>query len=421
MCFMVFTLPWEEVILQDLPISVPKLAGVAAMGFGLLPIFFRVKIRKLPAFFLCTFLFFLWAFASYFWCLNQSYCIEKVITLVQLILFAWIIWEYTPSENEQELLMTAYIAGAMIAAIGIINNSLAGTSMAGSGGARSGLQGSDENDLSLIIALGVPLAWSMVLKNKDNIKMWPYLIFILTVSLAILLTGSRGGLLVLLASLTYVAATTNKMPKNFQIVLICMVIFVGPPAVVKVVPPATLKRLGTVVKELKGGSMSNRRKIWDAGLRYFNNSPFLGAGFNCYKEVVYQYLGYKIVAHNTFLSVMVELGIPGLILFLIMLGSNFVSIMKQKFVKRMMWLAIYMAWGLGVSSLTWETIKATWFVFGFCCASCNSDERLAFIKFRISGDFKKKDKNLPGDGKTGVITEPQEIEPKLIEDKTTEK
>jgi O-antigen ligase len=74
------------------------------------------------------------------------------------------------------------------------------------------------------------------------------------------------------------------------------------------------------------------------------------------------------VAHNTFLSVLVELGIVGALLLGGLLVSAFRSALRMPSLERCLWVALLLTWSVGVSSLTWEYRKPTWFLFGILAA-----------------------------------------------------
>ena len=75
-----------------------------------------------------------------------------------------------------------------------------------------------------------------------------------------------------------------------------------------------------------------------------------------------------IVAHNTFFSVMVETGMVGFALFSLFLLSLVLAVRRMQGLKRVVWAMTLLVWGVGVSTLSWETRKPTWLIFALILA-----------------------------------------------------
>jgi len=73
-------------------------------------------------------------------------------------------------------------------------------------------------------------------------------------------------------------------------------------------------------------------------------------------------------AHNTFLSVLVELGVAGALLLLALLASLYYSALRMPYVEKCFWIVLLTTWVVGVSALTWEYYKPTWLLFGLLAA-----------------------------------------------------
>jgi O-antigen ligase len=142
-------------------------------------------------------------------------------------------------------------------------------------------------------------------------------------------------------------------------------------------PATSWERLSTMPNELERGTLTGRTLIWSAGWELFREHPLLGVGANAFRLTVSRVLGEPIrlddpspapPAHNTFLSVLVEQGIVGLALFLALIVSLAVSLWGAPVLSRQLWLVCLAVWAIGVSDLTWEMRKPTWFFFGLLVA-----------------------------------------------------
>jgi O-antigen ligase len=90
----------------------------------------------------------------------------------------------------------------------------------------------------------------------------------------------------------------------------------------------------------------------------------VGAG--AYPEAVRPWLGrpslagHEYVAHNTFLSILVECGAIGLGLFAALAGATALFVRMMPRTERALWTAMLAAWAIGVSTLSWEQRKPGW-------------------------------------------------------------
>ena len=80
------------------------------------------------------------------------------------------------------------------------------------------------------------------------------------------------------------------------------------------------------------GSAAQRLAILENGWRIFMDHPLLGVGIGCYNQANARYapgLGRRD-AHNTYISLGAEMGIPGLLLWLGLVGSVLVQVRRRR-------------------------------------------------------------------------------------------
>jgi len=134
-------------------------------------------------------------------------------------------------------------------------------------------------------------------------------------------------------------------------------------------PLATRRRLATLPREATEGTLHDRTRIWKAGIQLFERYPALGVGLGAYPKAAYPALHIHYNAHNTFLSVLVETGIAGCVLWGLLLATLawFAGLLAAR--ERALWFTALAVWGVGVMTVTWEQRKPTWLIFALIMTS----------------------------------------------------
>jgi O-antigen ligase len=148
-------------------------------------------------------------------------------------------------------------------------------------------------------------------------------------------------------------------------------------------PEKSWSRLSTIGSEISQGTLNERTMIWQIGWPVFGRAPFQGVGAGAYAPIVEHTLGLasdvagaevgspaaaRLVAHNTFFSILVEQGVVGFVLFFLLLLTLIVSAWRLPRIERIFWLCILLTWAVGSLDLSWEQRKPTWFIFGLLIA-----------------------------------------------------
>ena len=216
------------------------------------------------------------------------------------------------------------------------------------------------------MALSVPIAYCLFVQTVRRVR-WLYVGHLTLAGTAILLSASRGAMLAVAVALSIVPATAARLHRR-QIVAVSLTAMLMLAAAGLVVPASSGERLSTIPSELMGGELSGRSSIWAAGLELFREHPFLGVGAGAFVHGVRSGVAVPNVAHNTFLSVLAELGVIGLGILCVLLAFLVVSATQLPWLAKRFWLVCLAVWVVGVSSLTWETHKPTWWLFGLLLA-----------------------------------------------------
>ncbi len=374
---LVFAIPWEDAITITGFGTSARLVGMVTLVLGVLAVVEKGSIRRPAAGHMMMALFVLSAAASYLWSLYPEGTLTQTVTYIQLFALAWLIWELAPREERQRRLMQAYVLGTFVSGIDTVYRFLAHEESAYHRYAGASL---DANDLGLMIALSIPISYYLVIQEKGPMT-WIYRLQLALAGTTILLTASRGATLACLVALAIVPLTQTRLTINQKIaVMLTLALLIS--AVIFFVPLSSWERLSTVPGEFSHGTLTGRTIIWTAGWEIFCEHPYVGIGANAFRIIVSRVLAEPIrfddpngpapPAHNTFLSVLVEEGLLGFAIFSAMLIVFAYSLRAIPVFPQKLWIICLAVWAVGVSSLTWEMRKPTWFFFGLLVAQCGA-------------------------------------------------
>ena len=167
--------------------------------------------------------------------------------------------------------------------------------------------------------------------NASNPRYWLLLPALYPCLRAVLITFSRGGYVALATSALFISFMTKKA--LFIAVLVALVVVLARPHLF--LPGAVVERLqGTVIKqqnvysgkesETLERSAESRLQIWKAGLRMIVANPVLGVGYGQFPMRLPEYgYGAYMDAHNGYILIAAEMGLPALFVFLMLMGKLF--------------------------------------------------------------------------------------------------
>jgi O-antigen ligase len=355
--FFVFSVPWETVLVISGIGVISKLTGMLALGVSLFAVVVSGRIRRPQAFHMAALLFLIWT-GTCVMILHLPIIPKKFWTFVQLFLVIWMIWELAPSRERVLGLMTAYVLGAFVASVDTIMVFRSKAAIL----RRYASGGGDANDVAMILALALPMAWYLGMMSPKPYVRLACRAYLPVALLALGLTGSRGGMLASMVGLLIVPLTMTRLSPGKLVTAIAILCLSGGLAVVYV-PQKLVARFATTSSEVEGGRIGGRFKLWVAGSRAFAIRPLMGYGVSGFKSAVGPYLVSEAqVAHNSFVSVLVEEGLVGFLLYLSMLIAVFRAILRLPPLERRFGLVVFATLIVAMLPLTWEDRKVVWVI-----------------------------------------------------------
>jgi O-antigen ligase len=354
----IFSLPWENFIVIPGLGVISRVFGMLAASLAVLAALVSGKLRRWHLFHFAALLFVIWAGGTMLMVYNPLTMPKKFWTFVQLFIVVWMIWELAHTRKRQLGLFTAYILGAYVAALDTIMLYRRDTG----GLRRFAAAGGDPNDLAMTLALALPMAWYLGTTYHRPLLRWVYRAYLPVGLVAIGLTASRGGVLAAIVGLLIVPLTMTKLsPSRFAIALVVLVL--SGSFAVSYIPTKVANRLATTGAEVEDLSLGGRFTIWKAGVNAFVQRPLVGYGTSGFRAAVTPELGHSTqVAHNSFLSVLVEEGLVGFVFYCLMFVAVFLAVLSLPSLERRFALVLLVTVVTTMLPLTWEDNKAVWFV-----------------------------------------------------------
>lgn len=363
----IFVMPWEGILRFPGLGTGAKLLGFTLAAFWLATIVITGQFRKPRPFHLMFCLFVLWNAASFFWSDGPGRTLAHLATWIQLLGLVFILWDLYTTETALVAGLQAYILGAYVAIGSAVYNFFRGQSFY-THFQRYSAGNTNPDGFGFILVLGMPIAWYLATSNNISRKslFWKLVsyVYIPMAFWGIALSGTRTALIASIIATLYGLVSLSRVRPWSQAILVLVLLSAANFALPNLERLKSFQRLGTTGTELTQGDLNNRTNNWREGFNSFLQHPYLGVGGNMYRSVN----SWDKVGHNSYLSVLVELGMIGFAIFAIILIIVVTRAWKLPKAEALFWLALLAVWGTGASTLTWEGRKTTWLFMGFVIA-----------------------------------------------------
>lgn len=380
----IFVVPWEGVVEFPGLGTAAKAVGLATGVTWLVSVFITDRLRKPTLFHIMVCLFVMWNALSMFWSADPARTVSLLGTWVQLLGMVLIFWDLYDTRATVLAGLQAFVLGEFVAIGSAVSNYLAGNAFYSwyqrfTPAARSGPDG-----FGFIVVLGIPVAWYLATSMSSTrlgslLKLVNYA-YIPAAFVGLALSGTRTALVASLVGLAFGLGSLTRVRLVARIpifLLLAAAILILLPRVQNL---RSFQRFSTTYAEITSGDLNNRTNNWREGLATVPNHPILGVGSNMYRSV--NSLGK--LAHNSFLSVLVETGIIGFVLFGSILAIAVIKVLGQPKWEARFWLTVLAVWTIGASTLTYESRKATWLFLSLAIASAavtwQRDESMQFVQ-----------------------------------------
>ena len=361
----VLVLPIENVFVIPGVGSLSRLAGILLI-LSAVPAFLGrgyLQFRRQPIVVMLLALYVLWALASLMWSVDPASTMSYVFTFVQLLILVVVIWQLCITDRDRRAVQQAYVIGSAIAVFEGVRNFVLGNEAVYQ---RFSVSNTDPNDYALILALAIPMAWDLFANQRGLVRVLNLLCIPLAL-VGIILTGSRGGSLAAAVALLVVPLGFMALDRFGRRTILALLL-AGLLAVpffwgdIVTTVGSNIERISTLGEELSSGTLNDRAIIWDLGMEAFGERPLTGVGGGAFPAAIEKAAGVRELAHNTFISVAVEMGLVGLLLFGSVMVVLTVPLIRSYSVRTMPGVILLLTLLVGITPLTWEFRKPTWLV-----------------------------------------------------------
>jgi len=365
---LIFTIAWEGLVRFPGLGTLAKLVGLVLAGCWAATVVASGRFRRPDPFLLATVLFVTWSAVSVLWSADPRYSARHVSTWVQSVGLVLILWDVFRTRSAINAGLQAYVLGAYVAVGGAIANYF-GSNPFYTNYDRFSPGSTNPDGFGFIIALGIPVAWYLASSASTTRGQRVFRVvnfaFIPAAFLGIALSGTRTAAIAAVVGMVFGLATLTRLRPVARVAILAVLVYAFYTILPVVEPLRSFQRLETTATEATQGDLNGRLDQWRAGLASFSEHPLLGVGTDMYRTV--NTLGKE--AHNSFVSVLVELGLVGIVLFGVVLAIVLVRALAQPRWDRVFWLTMLSVWVIGASTLTWEYRKTTWVFFTLLVAS----------------------------------------------------
>jgi O-antigen ligase len=257
----------------------------------------------------------------------------------RVIVFAFLLIAATRDYRDLRFFIWTYLVGtAAMCYVGIFVLDV--VEMAGSAVARLSQETGmyDANDMGVLLTLSIPLCVLMYQTSRWKGKIFCILVLLMG-AVTIALTGSRGGFLGFLGVGLALLASVKRM----SVVKRVAIVVVAATTLAFAAPAGYWQQMKSMAdqNDYNYNSEDGRLKIWGRGVGYMLRYPLTGVGIANFgraegtisEKARYRDPGVGVLfaaAHNSFVQVGAELGLPGLGLYCTLVIGGFVSMRRLR-------------------------------------------------------------------------------------------
>jgi O-antigen ligase len=388
----VFAIACVQVPLERLSLpasfgSVNRAMGFVLVYIWLITVIVRRGMRKLHMFHYVALLFLTWNGLSLLWVADYELGTIRILRYFEAIGLTFVLWDLLRVPEDTTAVLQAYVFGGIVSIGAIFLDYSTGAISDFSATGRGSSFGFNPNDLACQLAMIIPIAFHLFVAGNRQFLFIRVVngVFPIAGAAAILLTGSRAAMVAGLVAFVAVTVSMRRIHIGWKAAFLLAVVF-GGVLINRMDLETPIERFETIGSSAEKDKFSGRLILWEAGWEAFQKKPVIGIGVGQF-EVSAPIVGRKSdIAHNSYLSVLTELGLVGFGCFAAILLVVGRSAFKDARSRSTVWLQSFLVWSIAAFTLTWEHVPQTWLLFGLILAGSHVRRRLV-ISNKTSARF----------------------------------
>lgn len=293
----------------------------------------KIVLKGVKEFNFLFIIFGLWAFASGIIASNHHYWILNIELMIRAIMLFYLIINSFSTAEDVLLVFKTVVLTILISSVIPFVLSVGGLSISFSNLLPLFLtrfSGSvfDPNYFSMTVAGSVPLAIVLIVKEKNRFFRIIWIMSVLFLMFSIVISQSRTGLFSTAIVFVYALLYLFKKKRKEILVLVLPIVLL-----LLFLPGAFWYRSYLFLQSVFGNAIADsstvqRLLLLNSAFDVFIKNPIWGVGLGNFEAIAGRYIHYPMVCHNTYLEVAANLGLLGLIPFLLILYRGF-SVLKD--------------------------------------------------------------------------------------------
>jgi O-antigen ligase len=360
---LVFALPTDGAV-EIAGMSLVKIAGLMAFGLTAVLMMMGNSVHAVSSFHTAALLYIAWVVLSYTWSempvpyeTLQAVSSEQALkSNLYILMISLLLFQLANTQQDLQKLYIAFVLGSfwlvylMVKDYHITANTV-----------RHEIKQFDANEVSVKLAMVLPLAIYLLTKSPQAWWRWLGLAYIPAAAFTILITGSRTGAVIMLLGLAGFIPTVLRSGVMGKVAS-ALVVVVALVAIANVIPQKTIERIFTTGKEISSGTLNERSVIWANAYEEWEESPFYGHGLGSFRRIINPY-HVDYTAHNSFVAITAEQGIIGVVLYLTVITIALAAAWRLPGDDRWLMLLMLLIVMIGQMSLTLQDRMYIWFAY----------------------------------------------------------
>lgn len=369
---MIFVMPWMDMVHLPGLGTLSRGLGLATAAFWGITVIVTGKMRTPQLFHLLALLFVVWTSTTVVWSYDPERTWARMFMYARMIGLILILWDLYERRSMIHMALQAYILGAYVHAGSVIQNYLTGVEDVYG---RFAADGNITNTTAYVLAMGLPLAWFLATMGKqiDDIDTPGWVKHVLAILnfayvpvalMAIALSATRFGMIMAIPACLFGFLLLLRSHGKVSLLILILLIFTSV-GLASFVPAASFARLAETADSIWSGDMTGRVSLWKIALAVWEEHPFTGVGSDAFPSV--NRSGRAV--HNTYLVILAETGVIGLVLYLLVLLSVCSVAWRLSGWERRFWLTLLLVWGISSMVLNRAEDKSVWLFWGLLLAN----------------------------------------------------